>query len=362
MLTALPAGFGLAAVAADRLLPAGVVGPAPVHERRGAGRGRRGRADACLSRCWCGWCCWRCSVSGWGSTFRRTTPRSWRRSRHRMAATVGGMLNMARGLGTAVGVAAVTIALHLAAPSGGGADVRAAAGMGVLRGGRAGGGLGGPVRLARPAPCACGCAGGAVNRRAVTGRVRAGGGPGPRRRRRPAGGRRRPSPACATIAGGRVPVRVVGDQPRSWPVSRSSRPPRPSAVPTATGHGDRRRRGDRAGPGRGATVDPHRPRPPLAAIPSRPPSYESDPGDSRLHSQPADRGLAPRPAADPRLRPVHHHRDHRRHGHHRPPAAPPRLPGLGRDRHRDLGGTGGDHRRPPLPPRHRPRAVLRRRP
>jgi hypothetical protein len=51
---------------------------------------------------------------------------------NRVAATVGGMLNMARGLGTAVGVAAVTIVLHLAKLAGAGAAEQVTAVMGVL--------------------------------------------------------------------------------------------------------------------------------------------------------------------------------------------------------------------------------------
>lgn len=48
---------------------------------------------------------------------------------HRAAATGGGLINMARGLGTALGVALVTLAWHLASPGGEMAGFRAATGL-----------------------------------------------------------------------------------------------------------------------------------------------------------------------------------------------------------------------------------------
>ena len=79
LLTALPAGFGLAAAVADKLLPRA---------------GRTGAAASSAARSWPGarrpwryprpmryqWCCLACSASALASTLRRTTPRSWRRS------------------------------------------------------------------------------------------------------------------------------------------------------------------------------------------------------------------------------------------------------------------------------------------
>ena len=131
MLTALPAGFGVAAVAADRVLPnrwsdrgrcttgammatlaaGGLMIPVPLPVRAvllavlGAGLGVYIPAN--------------------NAAIMAVIP-------NRVAATVGGMLNMARGLGTAIGVAAVTIALHLTKQAGGGAGVRVTAAMGVL--------------------------------------------------------------------------------------------------------------------------------------------------------------------------------------------------------------------------------------
>ena len=131
MLTALPAGFGVAAVAADRVLPhrwsdrarcttgamtatlaaGALMAPGPLAVRAvlltvlGAGLGVYIPAN--------------------NAAIMAVIP-------NRVAATVGGMLNMARGLGTAIGVAAVTIALHLTKQAGGGVDVRVTAAMGVL--------------------------------------------------------------------------------------------------------------------------------------------------------------------------------------------------------------------------------------
>ena len=80
-----------------------------------------------------------------------------------------------------------------------------------------------------------------------------------------------------------------------------------------------------------------------------------------LHPQPRPGRLAPRPAADPRLRAVHHPRRRRRDLAGRAPlGGPRRQPRAGR-RHRDLGGAVRPRRRPALPRDHRPGALLRRR-
>jgi MFS family permease len=74
LLTSLPAGFGLAAVAADRMLPA----PSAARWRPAARRRWR-----CRPRMRYQWSCSACSVRALASTRRRTTRRSWRRSRQR---------------------------------------------------------------------------------------------------------------------------------------------------------------------------------------------------------------------------------------------------------------------------------------
>jgi len=131
MLTALPAGFGLAAVAADRILPA------VWSDRRrctaGAGLATVAAAALMLPAT--------ATVRvlllallgvGLGVYIPVNNATIMAEIPTRMAATAGGMLNMARGLGTAVGVTAVAVALHIAEAFGGGADVRVAVGMGVL--------------------------------------------------------------------------------------------------------------------------------------------------------------------------------------------------------------------------------------
>ena len=115
MLTALPAGFGLCGGRRRPGAAGGVVGPAPVHRRCAAGRRGRRRTDAARSslpvrRGAAG----ACSASGLGVYIPANNAAIMAAIPNRMAATAGGMLNMARGLGTAVGVAAVTIALHVA--------------------------------------------------------------------------------------------------------------------------------------------------------------------------------------------------------------------------------------------------------
>jgi hypothetical protein len=130
ILTALPAGFGLAAVAADRVLPAGWSD----RRRCACGAGVAAIAAAALML--------PVGVpvrvvllallgAGLGVYIPANNAAIMAMIPTRLAATAGGMLNLARGLGTAVGVAAITIALHVAEPLGG-APVRGAAGMGVL--------------------------------------------------------------------------------------------------------------------------------------------------------------------------------------------------------------------------------------
>jgi MFS family permease len=113
LLTALPAGFGLAAVAAERVLPA-----------RWPNR-RRCTAGGLLATC---------SVTalaipapavtvislallgaGLGAYIPANNTQIMTAVPARDAATAGGMVNMTRGLGTALGVAAVTLGLHAGA-------------------------------------------------------------------------------------------------------------------------------------------------------------------------------------------------------------------------------------------------------
>ncbi len=113
LLTALPAGFGLAAVGGERVLPrrwpnrtrctfggalaaasvAALVLPVPVPVLLGlAGIGLG------------------CYIPANNAEIMAAVPAS-------SAGTAGGMVNMTRGLGTALGVAVVTLALHVGAPS-----------------------------------------------------------------------------------------------------------------------------------------------------------------------------------------------------------------------------------------------------
>ena len=131
VLTALPAGFGLAAVAADRVLPA------TWSDRR---------------RCLTG--AFLATVAGalltvpvppagtavllgvlglgLGVYIPANNASIMSAVSARTAATVGGMLNMARSLGTAGGVTVVTVTLHVAASTGGGTHARTAAAMTAL--------------------------------------------------------------------------------------------------------------------------------------------------------------------------------------------------------------------------------------
>ena len=132
MLTALPAGFGLAAIAADRVCPA------VWSDRRrctsGAVLAFAAAAALMLPQMLPARAALLIGLGvGLGVYIPANNAAIMAAIPNRTAATVGGMLNMARGLGTAVGVAAVTIALHVGKPAGG-ADIRLAAGMGVLAG------------------------------------------------------------------------------------------------------------------------------------------------------------------------------------------------------------------------------------
>ena len=115
MLAALPAGFGLAATAGERLLPRRWTGRA-----RCAAGGAAAAAGAAalavpapaamtalvLALTGAGLGCY---IPANNAEIMAAGPGS-------AAATAGGMVNMARSLGTALGVAAVTLALHAAGP------------------------------------------------------------------------------------------------------------------------------------------------------------------------------------------------------------------------------------------------------
>jgi MFS family permease len=117
VLTALPAGFGLAAVAAERVLPArwpdrrrclvgGVVAS-------GCAAALAIPAPAAVMAGWLG-----LLGAGLGTYIPANNTAIMTAVPPPQAAAAGGMVNMARGLGTALGVAVVTLALHAAAPLG----------------------------------------------------------------------------------------------------------------------------------------------------------------------------------------------------------------------------------------------------
>ncbi|HEY3981646.1 MAG TPA: MFS transporter [Streptosporangiaceae bacterium] len=114
MLTALPAGFGLAAVTAERILPASW----PDRRRCAAGgllaSGGAAAlaipAPAAVTVLWLG-----LVGAGLGTYIPANNTAIMAAVPPQEAATTGGMVNMARGLGTALGVAVVTLALHAAA-------------------------------------------------------------------------------------------------------------------------------------------------------------------------------------------------------------------------------------------------------
>jgi MFS family permease len=114
MLTALPAGFGLAAVAAERILPARW----PDRRRclagamlaSGCAAALAIPAPAAVTVLWLG-----LLGAGLGAYIPANNTAIMAAVPERHAAAAGGMVNMARGLGTALGVAVVTLALHAAA-------------------------------------------------------------------------------------------------------------------------------------------------------------------------------------------------------------------------------------------------------
>ncbi|MDT8913378.1 MFS transporter [Amycolatopsis sp. PS_44_ISF1] len=131
VLTALPAGFAVAALAADRVLP-----PA-VGTRARSVLGAAVAVAGCLALLGATgpWTGVSLAIAGLGlglfipannASIMGAVP-------ERMSATGGGLVNMARGLGTALGVALVTLCLHWSPSAGGGAalalGVLAAAGV-----------------------------------------------------------------------------------------------------------------------------------------------------------------------------------------------------------------------------------------
>jgi MFS family permease len=114
MLAALPAGFGLAAVAAERILP----GRWPNRRRCLAGGALASCCAAALAIpaptaatvLWLG-----LLGAGLGVYIPANNTAIMAAVPPHQAAAAGGMVNMARGLGTALGVAVVTLALHAAA-------------------------------------------------------------------------------------------------------------------------------------------------------------------------------------------------------------------------------------------------------
>ena len=130
-LTALPAGFGVAAVAAERLLPMAWL------DRRRCGVGAVVATVAALGLMLPEPTAVRVGLLGLlgvglGVYIPANNAGIMAGVPAGLAATTGGMLNMARGVGTAGGVAAVTVALHLTRQGGGDATAQTAAGMAVL--------------------------------------------------------------------------------------------------------------------------------------------------------------------------------------------------------------------------------------
>ena len=115
LLSALPAGFGLAAVAGGEVLPAALAGPAPLRRPADcwpAAAPRRWRSPLpdIVMATWLG-----LLGVGLGVYIPANNTAIMTAIPAREAAAAGGMVNMARGLGTALGVAVVTLALHAAA-------------------------------------------------------------------------------------------------------------------------------------------------------------------------------------------------------------------------------------------------------
>ncbi len=116
VLTALPAGFALAALTAERVMPSrvrarGLVGAVACVVAAGA------LAVAPSSTAWVA--AWLALLGlGLGVYIPSNNHAIMGAIPARMSGTGGGMVNMSRGLGTALGVAAVTLSLHLARASG----------------------------------------------------------------------------------------------------------------------------------------------------------------------------------------------------------------------------------------------------
>ena len=116
VLTALPAGFALAALTAERVMPSrararGVVGAVACVVAAGA------LAVAPSSTAWVA--AWLALLGlGLGVFIPSNNHAIMGSIPARMSGTGGGMVNMSRGLGTALGVAAVTLSLHVARSGG----------------------------------------------------------------------------------------------------------------------------------------------------------------------------------------------------------------------------------------------------
>ncbi|HEY6279290.1 MAG TPA: MFS transporter [Streptosporangiaceae bacterium] len=152
LLAALPAGFGLAAVAAERMLPA-----AWPNQRRCAAGGML--ATCSLLALAIGGPAAVTVVSlallgaGLGIYIPANNTQIMAAAPADGAATAGGMVNMTRGLGTALGVAVVTLCLHAGAPLGAAGAARLAIGAlaaaalaATWAGSRPAGVAGGPAR------------------------------------------------------------------------------------------------------------------------------------------------------------------------------------------------------------------------
>ncbi|GLX11695.1 MFS transporter [Microbispora sp. NBRC 16548] len=117
VLTALPGGFAVSALMGDHLLPrawgdrrrcvVGAVAAAAGCALLAADPAAEGWAGACLAL----------TGAGLGLFVPANNTVVMAAVPERVAATAGGMVNMARGIGTALGIAAVTLALHLAGDS-----------------------------------------------------------------------------------------------------------------------------------------------------------------------------------------------------------------------------------------------------
>ncbi|WP_432933495.1 MFS transporter [Microbispora sp. CA-135349] len=117
VLTALPGGFAASALMGDHLLPrvwgdrrrcvVGAVAAAAGCALLAADPAAEGWAGACLAL----------TGAGLGLFVPANNTAVMAAVPERVSATAGGMVNMARGIGTALGIAAVTLALHLAGVS-----------------------------------------------------------------------------------------------------------------------------------------------------------------------------------------------------------------------------------------------------